>query len=149
MQRYAPGPVGGSEARRRESSIAGRQAISGPLAAGACSSQRFTSRSPRRSQMKVNAIYGMMQACRAGIVIAMLPDYVTETETTLKRVLTGGERIGDWQVAWKNADGTAGKARNHVGRILDGMVIEALEFFGFRPFIFVSNVADDLFDDVF
>ena len=32
--------------------------------------------------------------------------------------------IGDWQVAWKNADGTAGKARNHVARILDGMVIE-------------------------
>ena len=47
--------------------------------------------SPRRSQMKVNAIYGMMQACRAGIGIAMLPDYVTENETTLKRVLTGIE----------------------------------------------------------
>jgi DNA-binding transcriptional LysR family regulator len=47
--------------------------------------------SPRRSQMKVNAIYGMMQACRAGIGIAMLPDYVTENETTLKRILTGIE----------------------------------------------------------
>jgi DNA-binding transcriptional LysR family regulator len=47
--------------------------------------------SPRRSQMKVNAIYGMMQACRAGIGIAMLPDYVTENETTLRRVLTGIE----------------------------------------------------------
>lgn len=47
--------------------------------------------SPRRPAMKVNAIYGMMQACRAGIGIAMLPDYVTESETTLKRVLTGIE----------------------------------------------------------
>ena len=47
--------------------------------------------SPRRSAMKVNAIYGMMQACRAGIGIAMLPDYVTESETRLKRVLTGVE----------------------------------------------------------
>jgi DNA-binding transcriptional LysR family regulator len=47
--------------------------------------------SPRRSAMKVNAIYGMMQACRAGIGIAMLPDYVTESETTLRRVLTGVE----------------------------------------------------------
>jgi len=41
--------------------------------------------------MKVNAIYGMLQACRAGIGIAMLPDYVTENEVNLKRVLTGIE----------------------------------------------------------
>ncbi len=47
--------------------------------------------SPRRATMKVNAIYGMMQACRAGIGIAMLPDYVTENETNLKRVLPGIE----------------------------------------------------------
>ena len=47
--------------------------------------------SPRRAAMKVNAIYGMMQACRAGIGIAMLPDYVTENETNLKRVLAGIE----------------------------------------------------------
>jgi DNA-binding transcriptional LysR family regulator len=47
--------------------------------------------SPRRSAMKVNAIMGMMQACRAGIGIAMLPDYVTESETQVKRVLTGVE----------------------------------------------------------
>jgi hypothetical protein len=32
--------------------------------------------------------------------------------------------IGDWAVSWKNADGTVGKARNHVSRILDGSVIE-------------------------
>ena len=32
--------------------------------------------------------------------------------------------LGDWQVTWKNADGTAGHARNHVSRILDGQVIE-------------------------
>src|SRR4051812_22091304 len=43
--------------------------------------------SPRRAAMKVNAIYGMMQAARAGIGIAMLPDYVTEHETQLRRVL--------------------------------------------------------------
>ena len=47
--------------------------------------------SPRRSGMKVNAIYGMMQAARAGIGIAMLPDYVTENEHALQRVLPGIE----------------------------------------------------------
>jgi DNA-binding transcriptional LysR family regulator len=44
--------------------------------------------SPRRATLKVNAIYGMMQACRAGLGIAMIPDYVTEEEPTLQRVLT-------------------------------------------------------------
>jgi len=43
--------------------------------------------SPRRAALKVNAIYGMMQACRAGIGIAMLPDYVTEKEDGLVQVL--------------------------------------------------------------
>jgi DNA-binding transcriptional LysR family regulator len=47
--------------------------------------------SPRRAAMKVNAIYGMMQAARAGIGIAMLPDYVTENEDSLIRVLAGIE----------------------------------------------------------
>jgi hypothetical protein len=32
--------------------------------------------------------------------------------------------LGDWQVSWRNADGSGGKARNHVARILDGNVIE-------------------------
>jgi hypothetical protein len=32
--------------------------------------------------------------------------------------------LGDWQVTWKNADGTIGHAHNHVSRILDGQVIE-------------------------
>jgi len=43
--------------------------------------------SPRRAALKVNAIYGMLQACRAGIGIAMLPDYVTEQEDGLVQVL--------------------------------------------------------------
>lgn len=47
--------------------------------------------SPRRAAMKVNAIYGMMQAAAAGIGIAMLPDYVTEGEEKLRRVLIGIE----------------------------------------------------------
>ncbi|HHY48301.1 MAG TPA: LysR family transcriptional regulator [Alphaproteobacteria bacterium] len=47
--------------------------------------------SPRRAVLKVNAIYGMMQACRAGIGIAMLPDYVTESEPGLRQVLSGIE----------------------------------------------------------
>jgi DNA-binding transcriptional LysR family regulator len=47
--------------------------------------------SPRRPTLKVNAIWGMMQACRAGLGIAMLPDYVTEFEPSLQRVLTGIE----------------------------------------------------------
>lgn len=46
-----------------------------------------TDSSPRRAALKVNAIYGMMQACRAGTGIAMLPDYVTETEDGLVQVL--------------------------------------------------------------
>jgi DNA-binding transcriptional LysR family regulator len=46
-----------------------------------------TDSSPRRAALKVNAIYGMMQACRAGIGIAMLPDYVTEKEDDLVQVL--------------------------------------------------------------
>ena len=32
--------------------------------------------------------------------------------------------LGDWQVTWKNADGTPAHAHNHVSRILDGQVIE-------------------------
>ena len=32
--------------------------------------------------------------------------------------------VGEWQVSWKNSDGSVGRARNHVGRILDGAVIE-------------------------
>jgi len=43
--------------------------------------------SPRRAALRVNAIYGMMQACRAGIGIAMLPDYVTEKEDGLIQIL--------------------------------------------------------------
>ena len=43
--------------------------------------------SPRRAALRVNAIYGMMQACRAGIGIAMLPDYVTEKEDGLMQIL--------------------------------------------------------------
>lgn len=45
----------------------------------------------RRPTLKVNAIYGMLQACRAGIGIAMLPDYVTENEPGLKQILVGIE----------------------------------------------------------
>lgn len=32
--------------------------------------------------------------------------------------------LGDWDVSWRNADGTSGKARNRVTKILDGQVIE-------------------------
>jgi len=46
-----------------------------------------TDNAQRRPILKVNAIYGMMQAARAGIGIAMLPDYVAEDETELVRIL--------------------------------------------------------------
>ena len=46
-----------------------------------------TDSSPRRAALKVNSIYGMMHACRAGTGIAMLPDYVTESEDRLVQVL--------------------------------------------------------------
>jgi DNA-binding transcriptional LysR family regulator len=45
--------------------------------------------SPRKASMRVNSIYGMMQAARAGIGLAMLPDYVTENEDKLQKVLPG------------------------------------------------------------
>jgi hypothetical protein len=32
--------------------------------------------------------------------------------------------LGDWSVTWKNADGSVGKARNQVSRVLGGQVIE-------------------------
>jgi len=32
--------------------------------------------------------------------------------------------LGDWNVTWTKPDGSLGKARNHVARILDGNVIE-------------------------
>jgi hypothetical protein len=32
--------------------------------------------------------------------------------------------VGDWQVSWKNANGSPGHAHNHVSKILDGKVIE-------------------------
>lgn len=41
---------------------------------------------PRTSVLKVNAIYGMMQAARAGIGLVMLPDYVAE-DGGLEKVL--------------------------------------------------------------
>ncbi|QQR39942.1 LysR family transcriptional regulator [Devosia rhizoryzae] len=47
--------------------------------------------SPRRAALRVNAINGMMQACRAGIGIAMLPAYVTEKEDGLVEVLPDTE----------------------------------------------------------
>jgi DNA-binding transcriptional LysR family regulator len=47
--------------------------------------------SPRRPALKVNAIIGMMQAARAGIGIAMLPDYVIEFESGLTPILSGIE----------------------------------------------------------
>ncbi|HUH76589.1 MAG TPA: LysR family transcriptional regulator [Devosia sp.] len=46
-----------------------------------------TDSSPRRAALKVNSIYGMMQAARAGIGIAMLPAYVTERSDSLVHVL--------------------------------------------------------------
>jgi DNA-binding transcriptional LysR family regulator len=47
--------------------------------------------SPRRAALKVNAIYGMMQAGRAGIGIAMLPDYVVENQPEMVKILPGIE----------------------------------------------------------
>ena len=32
--------------------------------------------------------------------------------------------LGDWAATWKNADGTTGKGRNRITKILDGAVIE-------------------------
>jgi DNA-binding transcriptional LysR family regulator len=42
---------------------------------------------PRRPAIKINAIYGQMQSVRAGIGIAMLPDYIVEDEPELVQVL--------------------------------------------------------------
>lgn len=45
--------------------------------------------SPRPSALKVNAMYGMAQATRAGVGISMLPDYITEYAHELVQVLPG------------------------------------------------------------
>lgn len=46
-----------------------------------------TDTSTRTPALKVNSIYGMMQAARAGIGIAMLPDYVVEDQEELVHIL--------------------------------------------------------------
>jgi DNA-binding transcriptional LysR family regulator len=43
--------------------------------------------SPRIATLKVNSIHGMMKAARAGVGIAMLPDYAAEGESDLVRIL--------------------------------------------------------------
>lgn len=43
--------------------------------------------SPRHPALRVNAIFGMVQACRQDIGIAMLPDYIIEEEPNLVRLL--------------------------------------------------------------
>lgn len=35
--------------------------------------------------------------------------------------------LGDWQVSWTNADGSTGKARNRVSKVLDGVIEEQFE----------------------
>jgi len=45
-------------------------------------------KSPRRASLRVNAITGMTQAVRAGVGIAMLPDYATENANDLVPILT-------------------------------------------------------------
>ena len=42
---------------------------------------------PRTPALRVNSIFGMMQAARAGLGVAMLPDYVTENDNRLVRIL--------------------------------------------------------------
>ena len=32
--------------------------------------------------------------------------------------------VGDWDLSWSNADGSTGRGRNRIGKILDGAVIE-------------------------
>ena len=32
--------------------------------------------------------------------------------------------IGDWDLSWTNADGSTGRGRNRIGKILDGAVVE-------------------------
>lgn len=43
---------------------------------------------PRQPTLRVNAIYSMMQAAKQGIGIAMLPDYITENQPELTRILS-------------------------------------------------------------
>ena len=42
---------------------------------------------PRSANVQVNAIFGLIQAARAGVGIAMLPDYAVEGASELERVL--------------------------------------------------------------
>lgn len=81
--------------------------------------------SARRAALKVNAIYGMMQAARAGIGIAMLPDYVVESEPQLQRILSevpipGYEAYFVYPPALKNS--------KRVGVFRDFLVAKAREW---------------------
>jgi len=35
--------------------------------------------------------------------------------------------LGDWQLSWTNADGSTGRARNRVSKVLDGVIEEQFE----------------------
>ncbi len=47
-----------------------------------------TDRSPRRATLRVNAIAGMTKAVKAGVGVAMLPDYAAEGDLEMVRVLS-------------------------------------------------------------
>lgn len=81
--------------------------------------------SPRRAALRVNAIYGMMQACRAGIGIAMLPEYVTEEEDGLVKVLPEIE-IPEYEAYFVYPPALKNSAR--VGVFRDFLVAKAREW---------------------
>ena len=80
---------------------------------------------PRRAVLKVNAVYGMMQACRAGIGIAMLPDYVAEG-SGLERILKDVEMIPSYETYFVYPP--ALKNSKRVGVFRDFLVNKAREW---------------------
>jgi DNA-binding transcriptional LysR family regulator len=68
----------------------------------------------------------MMQACRAGIGIAMLPDYVAENESGLERVLTDVQMIPAYETYFVYPP--ALKNSKRVGVFRDFLVNKAREW---------------------
>lgn len=80
---------------------------------------------PRHSVLKVNAIYGMMEAARAGIGLAMLPDYIAEGAHELERALDELE-LPDYDTYFVYPP--ALKSSKRVGVFRDFLVAKAREW---------------------
>lgn len=79
----------------------------------------------RQPALRVNAIYGMVQAARQDIGIAMLPDYIVEEEPTLVRIL-GDLKLPEFETYFVYPP--ALRSSKRVGVFRDFLVAKAREW---------------------